>query len=449
MLKTRLRSLWAASIDPPYLPSILVGFAISYVFFFLIPIFLSAPGMQFPQYIPAISPIGVDLKQVLNSTKSWLGGSTPYFQFNLYPPLAYLLVRPLLFLPLEWRYRVITLATLAAYGLSVLAIAPGLSPARRLSRLPMLVLVTGLLSYGFQFELERGQFNLLAVTLSLLAIWIYHRRPARRWLAYVLFSLSVQLKLYPLIFVVMFIDDWRDWTHNIRRVTGLCLANFALFFVLGPGIFVDFLRAIRVESASPRWIWVGDHAIHSFVSMLLARAPQAGWPWRPSYEAWVIAGLTLAVLACIFLILRQAYRQRAQGVSPHLLLACALGACLLPSISNDYKLSTLAAPVALLLGSLEASPPGVGVGNGPWRGGFSAVALFAFAAAYSSTLFSYTNKPNALLIANACPALLIMLAAVSVLALASRPPREPAQPAAQVAPEPAASPQPDQPVSEE
>ena len=45
----------------------------------------------------------------------------------------------------------------------------------------------------------------------------------------------------------------------------------------------------------------------------------------------------------------QCYRQKQNGINPFLLLACTIGALLIPSVSNDYKLSILAAPVAIFL----------------------------------------------------------------------------------------------------
>jgi hypothetical protein len=420
MLGTRLRSVLERSLDPPHFLWILLGFFLSYFFCFLLPVFFSAPAMQFYQYVPAVSPIGVDLRQVLNSTKSWLAGGSPYFQYNLYPPLTYLLLRPVLAIPYEMRYGVVTLISLLSYVWMTLALPLTLGKLKQGWGVLMLVLVTGSLSYGLQFEIERGQFNVIAACLALLAVWIFHRRPRLRILAYVLLCLSVQLKLYPLIFVILLIDDWQAWRDNIRRVLLIAAANIALLFVLGGRVCLEFLRAIVVQSQSRNWIWVGDHSIQSFVAMAMDRASQRGWLWLIPYQEWIKFGLMAATAACIVLIAWKAYRQRRRGLDSHLLMACAIGASLLPSISNDYELSILAAPVAMLLVEViefGAEP------DGQWPArGLAALCILAFSAAYSSTLFSFAQKPSELIVANACPALLTMLGAVTVLSLTRRSP---------------------------
>ncbi len=63
--------------------------------------------------------------------------------------------------------------------------------------------------------------ELIAFSLCVAAICIFHRKPKYRWFAYLLFSISVQLKLYPAIFVFTLIEDFTDWKNNIKRIVGL------------------------------------------------------------------------------------------------------------------------------------------------------------------------------------------------------------------------------------
>lgn len=412
---SRLRSSIESILRPPYLASILAGFLVSYVSFFLLPVFLSPGGMQFYQYIPAIAPGGVDLKQVLNAAKEWLGGGSPYFQYNLYPPLTYVLVSPLLLIPYDLRYRLATFATLIAYSLLSLFIPLALGGMRKAWGILIFVFLTGLFSYGFQFEIERGQFNVLAVCLAFLAIWIFHKHPHFRPAAYFLLSLSVQLKLYPLIFVVTLVDDWRDWRSTIRRFALFCGVNLALLFVLGTSIFVEFIRAIEIQTQNRDWIWIGDHSIHSFLALLVSRLVQRGWDWMVPYQDWLQIGGSVLIAACIALIGWKGYRERQNGSEPHLLMACAIGASILPAISNDYELSILVAPVAILLGRLAADSAQSDLPIP--RSRLTALLISIFSLAYSSILFSYVQKPATILLANAFPALLVMLFTVTGLAL--------------------------------
>ncbi len=363
--------------------------------------------MQYFNYVPSIDPIGVDLRQVLTSAKFILVGKTPYgVTYNLYPPLTYILFRPLLRVSVGARYAVLTCISLAAYGAASFAFPVWMGRAKRVTASLMLVFVTGLVSYGFQFELERGQFNVIAVLLSFLAVWIYHRHHRIRLLGYLVFILSVQLKLYPFVFALMFIRDWRDWRGNITRVVLLAAINFGLLFVLGLGTFTKFLAAVRTESGSPKWVWVGNHSVHGFVSYVsqsMSIPNAALWQWL----------LMLLVLACVVFVVLQAYRRDEHDMDPHLLLACTLASLLLPAISNDYTLAILAGPAAILLSSLEEVPP-----DQPGRDSTRVVrgiVVCLFSMAYSATLFSYTNKPSVAFLANECPTMMVLLLTVALM----------------------------------
>lgn len=392
---------------PPHFLSIIFGFLFSFLAFLIGPIFLSSHVMQYFNYVPSIDPIGVDLKQVLTSTKFVLAGRIPYgITKNLYPPLTYLLFRPMLQVNLPARYAVLTVISFAAYGVANFAFPRWIGKGKRVTASLMLVFVTGLFSYGFQFELERGQFNVIAVLMLFLAIWIYHRHPDYRGVAYVLFTVAVQLKLYPCVFIVMLIHDWRDWRNNIRRLAVLAVANLGLLFIMGPDMFTEFASAVRAQSGSADWIWVGNHSVQGFVALALR---DTAAPYRV-VSAWV---LSLVVLACTFFIAIQAYRRNAKGMDPYLLLACSMASLLLPAISNDYTLATLAGPVAIVLSGLEDAPKDYGGGR---HGHVSQVIVIClFSAAYSATLFSYTNKPYSVYVANDLLALMVMLLTLTLM----------------------------------
>ena len=119
--------------------------------------------MTFPEYIPAIDPIGVDLQQMLSYSDSlFTAKQTPYIGFNLYPPLASVLFIPLLTVKFSLAYRIVTLVNIISYVLMTLVLVLRIGKERQVSSLLMLIFITGVFSYGFQFELERGQFNVIA-----------------------------------------------------------------------------------------------------------------------------------------------------------------------------------------------------------------------------------------------------------------------------------------------
>jgi hypothetical protein len=413
--KTKIELLFEHILNAPLLVWVLLGFSLSYLLFFVYPVFLSSPVMQFFRHVPANDLIGDDLKLNLSYSELWfVAKQTPFIEGNLYPPLSRVLFAPLLLVTFSCAYKIVTLVSVFCYVMITLVLPLRIRKERQVSPLLMLVFITGLFSYGFQFELERGQFNLIAMFMCFLAIWIYHCHNRYRYLAYVLFTVSVQLKIYPLIFIVMLISNWQDWKNNIKRFSMLAAVNLALFFVLGPYVFVNFVKAVLLSSVHP-FVWVFNHSIRSFVIVYSKIAQDHGWVGVNQYSHLAQIALLAIISVCIFLILLQTYRQKQKGINPLLLLACTLGALLIPPLSHDYKLSILAAPVAILFlnDTLRENTRGTCLRI------IFIVLILIFSAAYSSTLFSYTNKP--LILQNNFAALLTMLLVITFLSLVSKP----------------------------
>ena len=419
MKKIKIPLLFERVLNAPLIMWVLLGFSITYLFFFIYPIFLSNPIMQFPRYVPAMDPIGVDLKANLSFSNSLFFAKK---DTGNYTPLTNILFAPLLFLKFYWAYRIITLINVFCYVLLTLVVPLRIAKNRQVPSLLMLLFITGLFSYGFQFELERGQFNVIAISMCFLAIWIYHYHNRYRFLAYILFIISVQLKAYPLIFIVMLIGDWHDWKNNIKRVLILVIVNIALLFVLGYQAFLNFLKTITGFAGVP-YIWSGNHSIFAFVALFSQKLYEHGWVWAKQNSGLVQNALLAIIAVCIFLIILKIYRQKQTGLNSYLLLACTIGALVIPSVSNDYTLSFLTAPVAILL-----------LSNGFFEQTQNRslhivmiVLLLVFSIAYSSTLFSITNSPSLffpfprLLPINKFPPLFVMLLVVTLFSLLSKP----------------------------
>lgn len=393
-----------------------LAFAGSYLAFFIYPVFWSGQAMQFFVYLPAIDPIGADLQQMLSYSREWLiAGQSPYIGNNLYPPLATVLFSPLLALDFRAAYAVMTVLTLACFSVATLALPLRL---RGHTAAPLIVLVfaTALTSYGLQFELERGQFNVIAMSCCLVAVWLFHERPRLRWLAYLLFTLAVQLKVFPFIFIVMLVSDWRDWRGNVRRAIALSSANLALTFVLGPAVFMDFIAAVSAQTSSPL-IWLGNHSVRSFVASAVDILAVRGWPEVRAMAPFAELGLLSSVGVCLAVLVWGASRRSSTGLSVPALMGCTLAALLIPSVSHDYKLPLVAGPFALLMSDPAFDLSGRNVTR-HLRLRVNGLTFIA-AMAYCSTLVSMSNKPTVL--DNNLPALLVLLVAATLLSVTSQP----------------------------
>jgi len=409
-LQNSLRGLFAGFFNLPVSVWVTAGFLVVYVLFFISPVFLNEDRGMFylTRYLPDSRPIGMDLRTTMDVVTPWVDtGQSPYPHL-FYPPLTYILFAPLALINYPASYVLVTFLTIFSFC-SLAGLMALLMSARRDYSLLMLFFLSGLFSYGFQFELERGQFNVITFFLCVLAVYIFHQYYNFRYLAYFLFSAAIHIKLYPAIFILMFVKDWRDWKANIRRWAGLGFLNFLLLFSLGYREFRGFIDTVVIQVVTPGWSWNGNHSVQSFVFNFL----------RDGYGLISLDTLTnlqnnsglitiilmVVILGCILAVVARAYLLNENGFNPYLFCVCTLGALIIPT-SNDYTLPILAAPLALCFSSL---PPITG-----FRMKFPAIVLILTASlAYASILHPFKYKPYYM--NNSFPPLLAILFFVTIL----------------------------------
>jgi len=378
-------------INLPPVVWVVIGFLIVYILFFISPIFLNDTLRirYFLNYLPDRYPIGDDLIAVVDLMKGWFFDHRSPYTIIFYPPFTFVFFAPLLLVddyPLL--YRLFTSFNLTCYFFLTLLLPIKMIQKPGIPTL-MLVFVTGLLSYGLQFELERGQFNVFTFLLCLWAVYIFHHHKSHRMIAYLLFSISIQLKLYPAIFMVMFVDDWKDWKNNILRFLGIGVFNLLLLFVMGYQIFLDFIRSVSTQLASPGWSWNGNHSIRAFVAALERDglnilAPGSMEMIRQNSELFSNLLLVIFLITFAIAVIISALNKQAR-IDTFLLLTCMIGALIIP-ISNDYKLSILSAPIALFLCSIP-------VMKNKGHQLLSIALTLGISIAYFSTLIPFKYKP--------------------------------------------------------
>jgi Glycosyltransferase family 87 len=386
---------------------VLVGFFVTFFFFFIQPVFFDpSHNMQFNQYIAVLSPIGRDFRGIVYLSSTWLHTRT--VPLVIYPPFTLIFFTPFTLLNYGAGYKIITCIILVCYVLTTLILPFWMSAQKSISALAMLIFVTGMVSYGLQFEVERGQWNLIAFTFCLIAIYIFHHYPRRRWLAYLFFTISVQLKLFPAIFVFALIEDWSGWKDNLKRFVGLGIVNIAALFIFGLDPIWHTLGAyVNLHGDTfgpPNNISISSFAAYFLSSGLMPH--QSFFLWLEAND-WVLQFLVSAFFVlCFVIILRQAYKRNGNGFDPWVFMACVVGALIIPSISFDYKLSILPASVALSIPAILERQDGR-------NRSLVSLLVFVLSMVYSSTLYSYRVKPE--IIRNDLPALLVILAIYTIL----------------------------------
>ncbi len=273
------------------------------------------------------------------------------------------------------------------------------------------ILLIGLFSYGLLFELERGQYDLIAMAFCAGAIYLFHFKPRLRILSYVLFCIAVQLKVYPLIFIVAFVDYSQPIGAQIKRWGTLILANLLLLLSLGWKVFLDFVQAFRNQVLHPTYAWIGNHSIGSFLTIPTDEPDhysQGLIQFMDHYGLIIQAFLFAVVLGSIVFIILQTYRKRISPYNPFVIMACTLGSMLIPSTSHDYKLSLLGPFFIYLLFSLSE----IKLRNKKLTIIISAIAG-VISLLFSISLFVLYDRPFWL--QNSFPLLLLMLLLIAVL----------------------------------
>lgn len=379
-------------MNQPVIVWTLAGFLIAYILFYVGPMFLNSDLRMnyFYRYLPDRFPIGNDLIIILELARGWFtSGESPY-ALQFYPPFTYVFFAPLLLVDdYPTLYKFFTLFTVLSYCFLTLILPVKMVEKKNIPFI-LLFFVTGLASYGLQFELERGQYNVFTFLICLWSIYIFHYHPKYRIFAYLLFSMSVQLKLYPAIFIVMLIDDWKAWKSILLRFAVLVTFNILLLFIMGHQIFWDFLQMVSSQISTPGWTWNGNHSINAFVYNLAKDGyglvePNILEILRQNSN---LIETFLFLIFCVLFVLALliSYRRNRTGVDPYLLVACMIGALIIP-ISNDYTLSILAAPIALILSSVTES-------RNILQRLISILMILGISFSYASILIPFKYKPD-------------------------------------------------------
>lgn len=396
----------------PALFWVVIGILPALIPFLVAPMFFNSNlQIYYPErYLPKIIPIGHDFLLLMDAAQTWIDvKQTTQFIFT---PLTIILFSPLQLLSYPQSYHAIVLATLVSY-LVLCLIAILISDSRNHSSITLIAAIS-IFSYGMQFELERGQTYTIALMLCVWAVYIFHKQPQFRLFAYLLFCISVQIKFYPALFVILFVDDWRDWKSNLIRFGTLGLVNFLAFFLLGFSYFTSFYNHI-INTMQGGQAGVTNHSISSFCILLktsgMGLFNGSALNWIKGHVGFIQIMLYIYFFICFMSVLINAYRKNRGGINPDLLLVCVIGGIVLPSISQDYTLPLLTVPFAISLSDWHRR-------NYAWPKIITITLMIAATFAYSLTLLPHNFKP--IYFKNSFPMLLVILTITTLQNLAQK-----------------------------
>ncbi len=297
-------------------PIVLLVFAylFAYFIFYFIPTFFTAEKMLVFEGIPRAHALGIDYQATINAAKD---------RFMIpYSPFVKLFFNFLGSYSFTGGFLFITILSLIS-SVGSICLASIIFKKTDL-KLFLFFLAVFLFSYSFLFEIERGQWNITTIFLVLASIYL--SRKDWKIPALLLFAIAVSLKIYPLIFAPALIKDFRKLKDVAIMIMGVILTNSCMYLMMGWSHFKWFLR-IMTKFAETNYSWVGNHSISSFVIFVNQESLK-----------YLLFSIFLLILLSAFLILLKSKRPY---VGVHFASILAIGACIIPSVSHDYKLTLL------------------------------------------------------------------------------------------------------------
>ncbi|HET9280257.1 MAG TPA: glycosyltransferase 87 family protein, partial [Flavitalea sp.] len=408
-----------AFLNVPVIVWVLTGFLIIFLVYFVRPMFFdsSQKFSYFVDYLPALNPIGNDLNYNTQAITLWLQGKSPYeLGYHFYPPLYHVVFAPILLFGAREKYVLMTGLTLLSFGLLFFLLWRKNASSHGVF---VFFFLTGLLSYGMQFELERGQFNVLTLLLVITGIWIYHNFPSFRLLAYTLWIIAAHIKLYPGVFLLMFFSHWNNRKENFITLLQLGILNAAAFLILGYKAFQQFVTAVIAESRNPLWVLPAkqpvNHSIDAFIDKLAknndSELPAKLADWVSSSGSWLGIILLAVIVLCSVTIIWRTLQNRPNLLHADALMLFILLGFLLPNVSMDYKLVLLAPGLAVVLANRTLPEL-------RWQKVLFIGFTVLMSAAYSLTLVPYQYRSGLLL--TAFPMLFTLLLCLTGLNLLNK-----------------------------
>jgi len=379
---------------PVFWLAVIVPFILTYFFYYFTPVFLNTLNqMQFPIFVPKFDPIGIDLRWIWQIEQDWVGGGFVYPENGTqhFPPFILILFTWCCKINFQDAYRIFSLITLCFYLVTAMTIPYLAAKKNNKNKNAWLISVPfalfGLTTYGFQFEIERGQWNLIAVCFAIWGLYFYRQRGIySKVFAISFLTLAIQLKIYPAIFLIAIFGCRKNLKDGILTLLILGVINFGLLFVFGWASFVNFTNSVVYLSQSTAY-GVAQTSISAFLWLI----SQNFIDYLPVIKIFIVIYWLLIVITLLYLTKLISDREDDFSGLIGLLTIIAI---IVPAHSNDYKLClmplilSIMSPQLITLATLrdryKATIPIVFV-----------MLFFAF-----STLYSYATKSNNIFIQN-------------------------------------------------
>jgi len=201
-----------------------------------------------------------------------------------------------------------------------------------------------LTSYGFMYEMERGNIDLFALFFSLLAVWLMIELPRSPWWPALALAVAINLKLYPGVLLLLLL-----WRYRWKAVIPALVTNVVLLLIAGPRNLLDLVSGQSTVQGNARALWWGNHSAAALANVLHVLH---GYPRLPLYALFLLVPVVLWAVT-MYVVIRRGWSVRSAVLAA---AACVPVMSVAPSISHDYKLVLYVFPLAVLVAFVAAQP---------------------------------------------------------------------------------------------
>ena len=210
------------------------------------------------------------------------------------------------------------------------------------------ILIFTFLTYPVLFSLERGNFEL--ILFIFLSLFVYYYKAGKTFLSILFLSMSIAMKLYPAVFLVLLVADKRYKEVLYAIFTTLLLSAGSMLFLDGD-FFGNITRMLQSQKLYTEMYALGDAGLdhgHSIFGVFKAVIYylKINVDIRQLLTVYV-AGVAAVFVALTIFILR--FKIKFWQKIGLLIFAMAL----LPHVSNNYKLLHIFIPIYLFINTGE------------------------------------------------------------------------------------------------
>lgn len=320
-------------------------------------------GFSTTNLLPLMHPVGADFRDgIYNPAETLFAGKsiaqiwTNTTNTSGYPPLVTLV--GLFFLPINVNSAyLVQVFLLIASNIACLGLVVAITDKFLFSTLAIdkksrsyislfvfsatLILVFS--SYAFTFSIERGNYDIYALLLTLLTVWVLLNHPEKVWGQVILLSIATNLKIYPAILFILLLKK-----HGKKMILPTIASNIALLLILGPNNLVAFVSTLLARlGIGNNYSWIGNHSSYSFAETVLKNV----YPSEIKFFMPLWAILTLIPLLFWGVSLIPVFKKKFSPQTAILFYMVSVPVMdLVPTVSHDYKLVILYSTAALLIG---------------------------------------------------------------------------------------------------